>query len=213
MKKTILTTVMLLISLFGFCKSQRDLFHSMPDSLLPVLNANLRLEMLELHDMHVKAEITNLLGGNTCLDTLSNDYLRLNVDSIMTVDVCMLSCNQGDSILCVIKTLGCDDGESDVTFYDQQWRMLDGNIFWEHHGIHELTNELLIKPDTMTQQRFDDLGMMIEPNMVHAEFNPQTKSMKLSLSLPMISNEDKKYLNAILMQREFKWNGSFFKKD
>lgn len=213
MRKTILIACMLLVSLAGFCKSQRELFHSMPDTLLPVLNANLRLELIELHDMHVKAEVTNLLGGNTRLDTLSTDYLRLCVDSMTTIDMCLLPYNNGDSIVCMVKTVACNDGESDVTFYDQQWNVLENKTFWGNKYMYELSNELLVKPDTMTQERFDELTSMIEVKILHAEVIPLTHSIKLSLSLPMVSNEEKKRLNAILMQREFKWNGLFFKKD
>lgn len=213
MRKAIVTTLMLFVALTGFCKSQRELFNSMPDSLLPVLNANLRLELVELHDMHVKADVTNRLGGVSRLDTLSADYLRLCVDSVTTVDMCMLPYNNGDSILCLVKTIGCIDGESEVAFYDQQWNALDSKAFWGGTDISELSNMLLVKPDTMSQQRFEELTNIIELKILHAEMLPLTNSMRLSMSLPMVSSEDKKHLNAILMQREFKWNGLFFKKD
>ena len=51
----------------------------MPDSLLPYLNKNQRLELLELRDMKVKAEVKNLLNGNTVMDTLTTNYLSLTL--------------------------------------------------------------------------------------------------------------------------------------
>ena len=46
-------------------KSMKDLLVSMPDSVVPYLNHNLRLEFTELQEMGVKAEVKNLLG-ETC---------------------------------------------------------------------------------------------------------------------------------------------------
>jgi hypothetical protein len=51
-------------------KSMKDLLVSMPDSVVPYLNHNLRLEFTELQEMGVKAEVKNLLGETSVMDTL-----------------------------------------------------------------------------------------------------------------------------------------------
>lgn len=57
-------------------KSLKDLWVSMPDSLLPTLDRNLRLELVELEEMGVKPNVKNLLGEECDMDTLTNDYLE-----------------------------------------------------------------------------------------------------------------------------------------
>ena len=50
-------------------KSLKDLWVSMPDSLLPTLDRNLRLELVELEEMGVKPNVKNLLGEECDMDS------------------------------------------------------------------------------------------------------------------------------------------------
>lgn len=80
MKTKILLLVLVVMTVFGNAKaSVREAWLMMPDSLLPYLNKNQRLELLELRDMKVKAEVKNLLNGNTVMDTLTTNYLSLTL--------------------------------------------------------------------------------------------------------------------------------------
>ena len=64
----------------------------------------------------------------------------------------------------------------------------------------------------MSETRFAELKAMIEPRMVSALLLQNENSLVVRLSLPLLSAEDKKAVNAIKLQRSFNWNGKTFKE-
>jgi hypothetical protein len=66
---------------------------------------------------------------------------------------------------------------------------------------------LIQRPDTMSQERFEQLQRLIDPLMVSAEMSPADLSLSFSVSTPMLLKEDKERVKAILLQRKFKWDG------
>ena len=63
-----------------------DLFREMPDSLLPVLSENNRLDMIDFMDAKMKAVVTNSLGGETEMVFISDDSLVVKMN-----ESCLLS--------------------------------------------------------------------------------------------------------------------------
>ena len=200
------------LALSASAKSLRDMWIAMPDSLVPTLDANMRLEMVELHDMQVKAEVKSLLDSDCVLDTLTSDYLQVATSKAAFVQMKMLPQVGGDSILCMVKTFAAPEKESDVRFYRQDWSEITPgqSQMFSIGNLSSLPNRLVAKPDTMSESRFEELKLMVEPKMYSAELSIRDNSIIFQLSLPLVSNDEKKHLNAILMQRKFKWNGEMF---
>ena len=44
--------------------TMRDVFRQMPDSIVPYLTENNRLDFIDFIDSNMKAEVTNAFGGN-----------------------------------------------------------------------------------------------------------------------------------------------------
>ncbi len=192
-------------------KSLRSMWCTMPDSLLLGTNGNIRLELVELMEMGVKAEVNNLLSADCVLDTLSADYLHLTTSKVATFELMALPRIEKDTVFCVIKTFSAPEKESDVRFYDDNWKELDGQSFFEG-GFSQLGDQLVGRPDTLSELRYKELTALLEPRMFFAELEPKGKVITFQLSLPLVSDEQKMKLNAVLMQRKFKWNGKIFKK-
>lgn len=109
----------------------RDVFRQMPDSLLPTLSANNRLDMIDFLDSNMKAEVTNLLGGKSEMTALTDDSLSLRMNDVQTVNMMLLkteemvdSCQQ---IICVMRIYGTDslDLDTKVTTYSMAWRRVE----------------------------------------------------------------------------------------
>ena len=216
--KSMILACLLLASVGVEAKSMKDLLISMPDSLVPYLNQNLRQEMPELQEMGVKAEVKNLLGENSVMDTLTADFLQIRMSKVATLQVKKLPWLDGalgisgavdakgaDSLLCVIKTFAAPEKESEVMFFTQNWKAVDGSKLFDCP-----VERLIQKPDTMSEEKFVELKQMIEPQMMNALLLQHENSIVVRLSLPLVSAEDKKALNAIKVQRKFKWNGKTF---
>lgn len=64
-----------------------DVFKQMPDSLMPYLSTNNRLDMIDFMDAHMKAEVTNLLDGKSEMTALADDSLTIQLSAALKVDL------------------------------------------------------------------------------------------------------------------------------
>lgn len=191
-------------------KSLRTLWVSMPDSLAPSLDKNLRTELVELQEMGIKPEVNNLLGSTSVMDTITHDFLQVKLSALASLQMKLLPLSDGDSVLCVVNTVAAPEKESEVFFYDQQWNMLDVKRFFGGKSLSEIRESLIQRPDTMSEAKFSELKSMIEPRMLSATLFEQEKSIVFHLSLPLLSEKDKKLVSAIRVQRKFNWIKEIF---
>lgn len=200
----------LLVGQAGQAKSMKDMWLSMPDSLAPTLTQNMRLEMVELQDMKVKAEVANALGDSCVMDTLTHNFLQVQLSKVCLLQAKLLPTMGGDSILCVVKTFSGPEKESEVAFYNQDWQQKDAAHLFDGHDFATLYDRLVQKPDTMSEERFAQLKSMIEPRMLNAILFEHDNSMVVRLALPLLSADDKKQVNAIKKQTKLNWSGRVF---
>ena len=105
----------------------RDAFRQMPDSLLPTLTQNNRLDFLDFHDAGMKAEVKNRLGGTSLMTALTEDSLSLQVSPAMRVDMLLLTLPEPlDSVHQVIvvgETFLADSlyGETMLHYFTTDW--------------------------------------------------------------------------------------------
>ncbi|MBQ8128276.1 MAG: DUF3256 family protein [Prevotella sp.] len=64
-----------------------NFFKLMPDSLMPYISKNNRLDMIDFMEAKMKAEVTNMLGGTTEMTALTEDSLSVNMNEHLRVDV------------------------------------------------------------------------------------------------------------------------------
>lgn len=185
-------------------KSLKDLWVSMPDSLLPTLDRNLRLELVELEEMGVKPNVKNLLGEECDMDTLTNDYLECTTSKAARLQMIYLPSSAEDSVLCVIKTFCAPSKESEIRFYDQDWRQLPISSYLAKDQ-YMLGSYIKPKSDTMRVEEYEELKSKLEPVMYVTEYLPTAQAFRVQVSLPLLSNEDKMKVQSILVQRKFKW--------
>jgi len=108
----------------------RQPFIEMPDSLIPYLSHNSRLDFLDFMDSKMKAEIINEFGGKSMMITLGEDSLTIRMNDACTLELLLLTttelvdgCNH---VISMIKTVGVDDGyqESTVQYFTIHWKPL-----------------------------------------------------------------------------------------
>ena len=127
-------SVCLFLCITSVCSAQelalRDVFRQMPDSLLPTLTQNNRLDFLDFLDAGMKAEVKNRLGGTSVMTVLTSDSLSLQVSASLRVDMLLLplaepldSVNQ---IVVVGETYLADSvyGETTVRYFTIDWKPL-----------------------------------------------------------------------------------------
>jgi len=109
-----------------------EIFKTMPDSLLPYLTRNNRLDMIDFIDSGMKAEVTNALDGKSEMTSLAPDSLtiRLSEASALVMFLFQVEGEPVDGcrqIVCLVNTLGShpDEVESTLSFYSARWNLLE----------------------------------------------------------------------------------------
>jgi hypothetical protein len=131
MRKMMIICLLLATSLTAFAEDRtlRELFVEMPDSLLPYLSRNNRLDFIDFVDSGMKSVVTNELGGKSEMVSLTDSTLVLQVSPVMRIDMHLMpvrepidSCNQ---VVCVLTTCGDMAPESKVEVYSVHWTSLE----------------------------------------------------------------------------------------
>ena len=166
----------------------RDLLKTMPDSIVPYLTENNRLDMIDFMASQMDAVVTNALGGKSQLVALTDQYasLRLNESSeviLRLFDVPTLV-DSIPQVLCLIHTYGTDFRESSVTFYSGSWRQLP-------------TADYFSAPE----------GTWL------ATLGDQEPILTLSRKSYFDSLLKEEHEEVVETSKSFKWNGCFVKKD
>lgn len=108
-------------------QSIREVFKAMPDSLLPMLTTNNRLDMMDFMDANMKAKVTNKLDGETEMIFLGNDSLAIRMSEALTVEMKLQKADTGSVVVCMRRTYQTRSQlrQVVVTIYDPQtWEEL-----------------------------------------------------------------------------------------
>ena len=207
MKRTIIVCLCLSALFTASTKDMRELWLSMPDSLIGYMDKSKRLALLDHVDMNTTAELTNKLEGKTSLDTLTSNFMQVTLNNVVDLRMTLLpSTGEGatDSILCVVRTYRNAEPESIVELYDQSWKRLrkidfDAEMFFN-------------RPDTISQERYEQIRSLVSVLFVKAELREGSDVLVLTPSLPFNTREEKEKIKSIILQTNVKWNGKIFNK-
>ena len=104
-----------------FCHAEaqlkmREVFLQMPDSIMPYLTENNRLDFLDFMDSGMKAEVRNELGGRSVMTALTDQNLSIQLSEVVRLDLWLFpvsqevdSCRQ---VVCMITTYNTTVPES-----------------------------------------------------------------------------------------------------
>ncbi len=207
MKRTIIVCLCLTALFTASAKDMRELWLSMPDSLIGYMDKSKRLALLDHVDMNTTAELTNKLEGKTSLDTLTSNFMQVTLNNVVDLRMTLLpSTGEGatDSILCVVRTYRNAEPESIVELYDQSWKRLrkidfDAEMFFN-------------RPDTISQERYEQIRSLVSVLFVKAELREGSDVLVLTPSLPFNTREEKEKIKSIILQTNVKWSGKTFNK-
>ena len=107
-----------------------SLFKAMPDSLMPYLSKNNRLDMLDFRDANMKAEVTNLLDGKSEMTQLSADSLTIRMSDILDIEMSLVFSEPSDTLIHVVRIYHNGDTitERIRDVYNSHWQLLSSVI-------------------------------------------------------------------------------------
>lgn len=212
MKKIFIIATLLIATLLHVDAQSpmRDLWIQMPDSVVAYLDVNSRTEMADFYEMKVKTGSKNLLEGKSAIDSLTSDYIHVTLNSSATLQIKKLQ-TESSFVICLIKTFTAPEPESEVSFFSSSWKPLKDTFGLPvTNDASSLIKQFTTRPDTISQERYEELASMLDPVMISAEMSVNEQVVTFSLSHPLIEKSEILNINAIFKQRKFKWNGQTF---
>ena len=124
-------TLVVLSVMFAFAQQRTTaaaVFKTMPDSLLPVLSKNNRLDMVDFMEAQMRAEVTNLLEGSSEMTALTDDSLSIRIDTVLCVDM-VLRTEADSTIICLRRTYKISECQMEIVEnnYTTTWHPLTNN--------------------------------------------------------------------------------------
>lgn len=206
-RRNILALILVALSITTQAREIRSVWKSMPDSLVFAIDKVRRLEMLDLVDYKVKAEVDNRLGSHSVMDTITSNYLHIMVSKASELSMRLLPTAEGDTLVCMVYTYKAPKPESKISFYSLDWQQLDASKYLPFASIADVADSLYIKPDSISQERYAELRNDVVVALVSAQQSIDNDDICLSLSLPMAAKDNKASMTAIADKRKLVWTG------
>ncbi len=137
--RQLLFSMLLVLANGAFAQTtMSEALKSMPDSLMPYLTHNNRLDCIDFCEANMKAEVRNAFDGNSELLRLTSHYALFRLNDASSVELCLMDTdsNQAGSsdtgtqqVVCMIQTYGTDLRESVISFFTTSWQQLPTNQF------------------------------------------------------------------------------------
>ena len=110
-------------------QSMRNIWITMPDSVIGYLDKNSRQESLDYLEMKLKGDVKNMLGETSSVDTITTDYLSATLSSAMKMTIKKLPVDGSDSLLCMIRTYeASNEKESSICFFNCKWEPIKVDV-------------------------------------------------------------------------------------
>lgn len=206
-RRNILALILVALSITTQAREIRSVWKSMPDSLVLAIDKVRRLEMLDLVDYKVKAEVDNRLGSHSVMDTITSNYLHIMVSKASELSMRLLPTAEGDTLVCMVYTYKAPKPESKISFYSLDWQQLDASKYLPFASIADVADSLYIKPDSISQERYAELRNDVVVALVSVQQSIENDDIYLSLSLPMAAKDNKASMTAIADKRKLVWTG------
>lgn len=169
-----------------------EVFAAMPDSLMPYLSPNNRLDLVDFANAGMKAEVSNAFDGTTELLKLTDNYMKLQLNSHTTVEMRLVKADSllADSAACVlyvVNTYRCADAEhSEVSKFSSKWMPLSCGL-----RLSERVGEMVVrKPDT-TDDEWRMVVAALRNATVVAELESESETLSLRPSFSMLTTDEK----------------------
>lgn len=123
MKKTIVLALLLAVSEFSTAQTcMRDIFASLPDSILPLMTHNNRLDCIDFIENDMEARVKNRFDSPVVLEALTADYLRICTGETSLVEMKMVA-EAADTLIYVARTYSGPAADSEVMVYGPDWNV------------------------------------------------------------------------------------------
>lgn len=182
-----------------FAQSIKDIWISMPDSIVPYLTTDLKKELVNNAKLSTKAQVINLLSDTTRVDTASDKYMKVVLSKRSTLELIELDKNT----IALLMTFHGPLIDSKLSLYNKDWTLIKNKV---------RLSVTTIKPSSMSDEEYDECVKLMCPSLRQIAYLPDENIFLSKYSFPLLSGDNKEKANSILTQTKYKWDGSELKK-
>ena len=173
-----------------------DVFATMPDSLMPYLSKNNRLDLIDFAKAGMKSEVNNAFDGSTELLKLTDNYMKLQLNRQTTVEMRLIKADSlladsADYVLYVVKTCRTSDaGHSEVRKFTSKWMPLSLSL-----SLKDRVGDMMMRKQDTTEEEWQKAVAAIDNADVTAELSPDSDILSLSMTFSLLTADDKKIIS------------------
>ena len=198
MKKILIIICFLTCWLCVSAQSLREVWIEMPDSILPYLSKSQRTELADYVEMKAEPVVLNVFGDSVRIERMTNNYLLVKASEVTILEIKLLDNNT----LALVQTWKAPAAESKLSLFDLQWQPKEAVVEY---------NENIVKPDTMTDEEFNDLKSLMYPRLKEYRLSPENNSLSVSWNYPLLSKKELKRMVDLLKPQVLNWMGRDFR--
>lgn len=202
MKKHLLTLALMGAALTGMAQtSAADLFTSAPQNVFPLLDQNTRFDMVDYYKNGMSTPSQNSLDGRSLITEMTPASLTVKMTDSSAMQIVELKGPKG-SVVALISTVATPGLDSNIKFFDSDWRPLPTESYFVKPGWKEwLTDSGRQNQDEVTMQ----VPFMLASYRIDPESGTLTLTNNLSHFLDKALYDDlSTYLRPQLV---YLWNG------
>ena len=139
MKRIVYSLLLLFVALSQVSARtpMRQWLVSMPDSVMPLLTKNHRMDFIDFYDAQMAAVVTNRMDGSSRMNTLTDDFVQIKYTASTDVAMKLLPVNDSTDVLCMVTTVKAAVDDSRIAFFDAEWRPMDVTQYFVEPRIED----------------------------------------------------------------------------
>ena len=199
----IFTFLMIAFAIQTNAQEMRKIFVEMPDSIIPLLTQSNRADCVDFIDAKMRARVTNRLDGHSELLQLTPDYLNIKLTSHTSMQMKLLPCLSGDTIICMINTVCAEACDSRIRFYTKGWQ--------EISTATTLFKRPKIKEFFTAGESLDKISQIADIYLVELKLSPTEATLQANYTMPAyMSRADSAFVTKSMHPIDYRWTGKSF---
>lgn len=205
----------------------RDVFASMPDSVLPMVTKNNRLDFIDYIDNDMEAKARNILGEYVTLEALTADYARFRTSAASLLEMKLLpllplqlpaDSTAADTtfVLCLVRTAQTGEPDtprrledSNIRFLRPDWSPLDSLA--APFALPPFTSFIEgAAPDSLRATYDSALRSLDSFHPVRLALSAESTTLTATLQPAYLAKDERDVITPHLRPLTFIWNGTRF---
>ena len=194
----------------------RDIFAAMPDSILPLVTKNNRLDCIDFIENNMEAKVRNRMDAYVTLEALTPNYLRFRTSASAFIEMRSLTWHPNDTtstqIVALVRTAEGGIGDmavrhSNLTFITPDWKPLP--LSFEAPALNAfftstLSDSTLVEPARLAQRSLQYF------QSVQLRLSADEETLTCMLQTGDLSRDERRAALQLVQPVVLHWDGTKF---